>query len=103
MGKTLDWILKQSSDELAAESSRGEGGITNWVLKQGLDKLAARSSLDTDINSIKGSFWTYKFNSYGEAIHYLDSLKAKYNKESDREMRDALDEAYRYAKSYFHK
>jgi len=103
MGKTLDWILKQSSDELAAESSRGRGGITNWLLKQALDELSARSSRDTDIKSIRGSYWTHDFKSYEDAISHLDRLKAKYAKEPPREMRNALDDAYRQAKSYFGK
>ncbi len=101
MGKILDWLLKQGSDELAAESKQGKGGITNWVLKQGLDELAARSRLDTDIKSITGSMWMNEFRSYEDAKRYLDSLKAKYSKESDWEMRNALDRAYRDVKKWF--
>jgi hypothetical protein len=104
MGKTLDWILKQSSDELAAESSQGKGGITNWLLKQSMDELADWSSRDTDLKEVKSPFMPYRFNHYEEVITYLDNIKKRYNKEkTDREMNDALDNAYRYAKSYFHK
>ena len=104
MGKTLDWILKQSSDELAAESSRGEGGITNWVLKQGLDKLAAQSSRQADIKDVDGSFWIYRYDSYEEAVKYLDTIKEKYNKDQiDYGMNRVLENGYIYAKSYFRK
>ena len=97
---TLEWILRQGSDELAAESKQGKGGITNWLLRQELDELAARSSLDTDLRSIKG-YWINNFRSYEDAIRHLDSLKSKYAKSSDWEMRDALDRAYRDARERF--
>lgn len=73
----FDWLLKQSRDELDAESRQGKGGISNWLLRQGLDKLAAQSEKNKDLSDLSSSFWTYRFHSYEDAISYLDGLKDK--------------------------
>jgi hypothetical protein len=104
MGGILDWLLKQGSDELAAQSSQHKGGITDWVLKKGLDELAAQSSRQADIKDVDGSFWIYRYDSYEEAVKYLDTIKEKYNKDKiDYGMNRALENGYIYAKSYFRK
>lgn len=99
----VDWFLKESRDQLAAESKQGKGGITNWLLRQGLDQLAAQSEKNKDLRDLSSSFWTYRFRSYEDAISYLDSLKAKYQDSTDREMKQKIDHACEYAKDYFHK
>ena len=99
----LDWFLKQSRDELASESKKGNTGVLDWVLKQSLDKMASKVDRNKDLESIRSSFWTYRFDSYEDAISFLDSLKLKYQDKNDREMKDKITDAFRYAKEYWHK
>ena len=78
--------------------------INEDLLSYIVNKLVNWSNRSTDIKDVGGSFWIYRYNSYEEAIKYLDSIKAKYNKDStDYGMNRELENGYIYAKSYFRK
>ncbi len=98
---TLEWVLKQGSDELAAESKQGKGGIINWLLRQELDKFADMSAREGDLSGLRSRRWVHEFHKYEDAILYLDNLKLKYKTSMDHEMEVQLENGYRAAKDHF--
>jgi hypothetical protein len=68
-----------------------------------VDSLTSKSDRDKDVKDLKSPFWTYRFDSYEDALYYLNQLKIKYRESKDREMDDLISQAFRDAKGYWHK
>ena len=75
--------------------------IDEGILSYIIDKLTAWSDRKKDLADMDNPFWIYRFNNYFDAIRYVDTLRIKYENTSDVEMKNAVENGYIRAKSYF--